>query len=146
MVLGPAASGRRYGEADTSNFGELEGIRQQVLQHLLQTFGVGDHAARQMRIGLYFEREMPVLRLVTEWTTHRIQHAGEEYFLRLHRDGSGFDFGEIENIRDQIQQVGARAVNRTGKLHLLRSKVGVGIVAELLTQNQNAVEGCTQLV
>src|SRR5208337_3687437 len=138
MIFAPAAPCLRYGEP--------EGVREQVLQHLLQPLGIGDNTSREMRICLHLEGETPVLSFVTEGATHRIQHAGKEYFLRLHRDRSRFDLRQIEDVGDQVQQVCARAMNRTSKFDLLRSKVRVRIVAELLSQNQNAVEGCPQLV
>ena len=40
--------------------GELEGVRQQILEHLLQTLGVGDDAAAEMRIEIDLEGELPV--------------------------------------------------------------------------------------
>ena len=55
-------------------------------------------------------------------------------------------FDKIENVADQVQQVGARAMNRAGELDLFRSQVAVGVVGELLAENQNAVQRRAQLV
>ncbi len=41
-------------------------------------------------------------------------------FLGVDRDGAGLDLGEVENVADQIEQVGAGAVDGTGELDLLR--------------------------
>jgi hypothetical protein len=73
-----------------------------VLEHLLQSLGIGDQAARQMRIGVNFEIEVPILRLVAERTSDHVQQAGEEHFLGLHRDGSGLNLRQVQNIRDQV--------------------------------------------
>ena len=101
--------------------GELEGVREQVLEHLLQALGVGDQAARQMRIGVHLESELPILRLVAERARHHVEQAREEDFLRLHRNRAGFDLRQVENVADQVQQVGAGAVNGAGKFDLLRA-------------------------
>ena len=99
--------------------GEFEGIRQQILQHLLQTFRVGDQTAGEVRVGVHLEGQPPVFRFVAEGTGHHFQQAGEEDFLRLDRNRSGLDLGKIENIADQVEQVGAGAVNGARKLDLL---------------------------
>ena len=65
---------------------------------------------------------------------------------RLDRDRAGFDLGEIENVADQVEQVGAGAVNGAGKFDLLRGEVVIGVLAELLAQHQNAVQRRAQLV
>src|SRR5258708_7589090 len=88
MIFAPTAFSLRDGEADASLFGEFEGIGQQILQHLLQTLRVSDHAAAEVRIGLHLESEMPVLGFVTKRTFHHIQQTGEEYFFCLYGDCS----------------------------------------------------------
>src|SRR4051794_38820188 len=99
-----------------------------------------------MRIRLNLEDQPAILRFVTEGAGYHLQQIGEEYFLRFDRDRAGLDLGEIENVADQVEQVGTGAVNSAGKLDLLGSEVVIGIFAELLSQNQNAVEGRAQLV
>ena len=76
-----------------------------------------------MRIRLHLESELPVFRFVTERTSHHVEEIGEEYFLGLDRNRSGFDLREIENVADQVQQVGSRAVNRARELNLLRRQI-----------------------
>ena len=46
----------RHGQAHAALLGELEGVGEQVLQHLLQALGVGDDAAAEVRIGVHLER------------------------------------------------------------------------------------------
>ena len=88
----------------------------------------------------------PVFRLVTERAGHHVEQAGEEDLLGFHRDGSGFDLREIENVADQVQQIGPGAVNGARELDLLRGQIAVRVVGELLAQHQNAVERRAQLV
>ena len=103
--------------------GELEGVGQQVLQHLLQPLGVGQHGAAQLRIELHLEAELAGFRLVAERPRHRFDDIGEADFLGLHRDGAGFDLGEVENVADQVEQIGAGAMDGAGEIHLLERQV-----------------------
>ena len=106
-------------------FGELEGVRQQVLEHLLQALGIGRDAAPEMRVDLDVERQLPVVRLVPERPGDRFDQVGDEHLLRVHRDGAGFDLRQVENVADQVEQVGARAMDGAGELHLLGRQVAV---------------------
>ena len=92
-------------------FGEFERVREQILQDLLQTFRVGHKTAAEPWVCEYIESNLPVFRFVTERASDHVEHAGEEDFFGLDRNGSGFNFRKIENIRNQIQQVRAGAVN-----------------------------------
>ena len=67
-------------------------------------------------------------------------------FLRLHRDGAGFDLGKVEDIADEIEQICSRTVDGAGKFHLFGGEIASRIFAELLPQNQNAVQGCAQFM
>ena len=59
MVRRPPACRHRHREIDCSLLRELERVRQQILEHLLQTLRVRDQAARQMRIGMHLECQLP---------------------------------------------------------------------------------------
>ncbi len=83
MVFAPPAGGNRDRELHASVLGELECVGQQVLEHLLQTFGVGDQAAREMRIGVHLETQPPVFCFVAERPANHIEQAGEEDFLGI---------------------------------------------------------------
>ena len=56
---------------------------------------------------------------MAERPADRVEQIGEEDLLRLHRDRSGFDLRQVENVADQVQQVGAGAVDGAGELRLL---------------------------
>src|SRR5262249_47942616 len=105
VIRAPAALRERDVEADAALRRGLERVRQQVLQHLLQTFGVGDDAAADARIEMRIERERSRLRLVTERTRHHVDEVGEVDLLGVDRDGSGLDLGQVENVADQVEQV-----------------------------------------
>ena len=83
---------------------------------------------------------------MAERASDRIQKAGGEDFLGIDRYCSGFDLGEVEDIADQIEQVGPRAMDGAGEFDLLRGQVAVGVFRELLAQDQDAVERRAQLM
>src|ERR1700712_5893860 len=121
----PAPHCRRNTEANAALGGELEGVREQILQHLLQTLGVGDDAASQIGIDVDVKRQLAVVRFMPERTSDRLQQVSGEDFLRIHGDRSGFNLGQVENVADQIEQVGAGAVNGARELDLLPGQVSV---------------------
>ena len=131
---------------DAAVFGEFEGVREQVLKDLLEALGVGDEAADERGIGDDFEVETAILGFVTERTSDHFEEAGEEDLFGFDGYGAGFDFGEVENVGDEVQQVGAGAVNGAGEFDLLGSEVAVRVVGELLTEDEDAVERGAQLV
>ena len=63
--------------------------------------------------------KLPVFRLVPERPPDRLEQIGGEDFLGIHRHRAGFDLREIEDVADQIEQVGAGAVNGAGEFDLL---------------------------
>src|SRR5690348_11680838 len=146
MIWRPTACNTLDGKAHLALLSEFESVRQEILKHLLQTLRVRDESARQTRVGLNFEREAPIFGFVPEGTRRHFEQAGEEDFLRLHGNSARLDFGEVENVADQVQQVGARAMNRAREFHLLGGQVAVEVFAELLAEDQDAVEGCAQFV
>ena len=146
-VLGaPAADGGRNGQPHAALGGELEGVRQQVLQNLLQPLGVGDDAAGEVRVDVDVERKLAVFGLVPERPPDRLEQVRGQNLLGIDRDGAGFDLRQIENVADQVEQVGAGAVDGAGEFDLLRRQVAVRVVGELLAEDQDAVERRAQLV
>src|SRR6516165_12509619 len=111
MVGSPTMGRRRDAKSDATGLGEFEGIGQQVLEHLLKPFGIGNNAAIEMAIELDVEGKMAPLRLVPEWARNRFYQIGEIDLLRIHADRARLDLGQIQNIADEIHQIGASAVN-----------------------------------
>ena len=97
-------------------------------------------------VNVQVERKVAVLRLVEEGALHGIQQGLELNVLGIHGDRSRFDLGKVENVTNQIEKVGAGAVDGAGKLHLLGQQIAVGIFAQLLAEDEDAVQGCPQLV
>ncbi len=146
MVVAPAAYSRGDTQAHAALLGEFEGVGEQILEHLLHTLRVGDEAAAEVRIHVHVESEPPILCLVSERAGHHVEQVGEDNLLGVHRDGAGLDLREVEDVANQVQQVRAGTVNGSGELDLLGSQIAVGVLRELLAQDQDAVERRAQLV
>ena len=146
VVGAPAGLGRHDAQAHAALGGELQRVAEQVLQDLLQALGIGDDAAAEMLVDLHLERQALRFGLVAERPRHGLEHVGEEDLLGVDGDGAGFDLGEIEDVADQVQKVGAGAVDGAGELDLLGREVAFGILGELLAQDQDRVERRAQLV
>ena len=115
---------------------ELEGVGQQVLEHLMQPLEVGRDAARQLRIDVDVERQALGFRHVAEVALHRVAQHGEGHVLRLDGHRARFDLGEVEDVADQVEQVGAGSVNGLGELDLLGRQVALGVLAQLLAEDR----------
>ena len=98
------------------------------------------------RIELHLELQPAILGLVAERPGDHLEQIGEIDLLGVDRHGAGFDLGEIENVADQIQEVGTRAVDGARELHLLGRQIAVRVLRELLAEDEDAVERRAQLV
>jgi hypothetical protein len=119
MLRVPAGPRGDHAHPDATLGGELESIGQQVLQHLLQPLGVGDDAAPDILVDLNVEGESAVFRLVAERPPHHIQQRRERDVLGVDGHGAGLDLREIENVADEVQQVGAGGMDGARELDLL---------------------------
>ena len=126
---------------------EFEGVGKQVLENLQETLGIRDQtAARQVRVDIGYEAQIAALRHVPEVAVNRVADGGERQFLGLDRHRARFDLRKIQDVADEVQQVGAGAVNRAGEFHLLGREVALRIVHQLLSENEDAVERRAQFV
>src|SRR4029453_16684518 len=93
MIGTPAVICRRDLEPYTSLLRELEGIGQEVLEHLLKAFRGGGDAAPQIGIKLHIEGKTARLRFMTERSRHGLNEARKGDFLSLNRHGARLDLG-----------------------------------------------------
>ena len=146
MIGRPAALRQPDMEADAALRRELERVRQQVLQHLHQALRVGVELAAQAGFQMRRELQRARFRFVAEVALDRLLQMREQQVLGFDGDRARLDLRQVENVADEIEQVGARPVNRLRELDLPRRQVAVRILGELLTQDQDAVQRRTQLV
>src|SRR6266540_1640534 len=142
-----ATFGDADAQLDAALLCELERVRQQVLEHLLETLLVRLDRGWDVRaVHLDLEAEVLVLGDRSERTLDEVAQVGELHVADVHFDAVGFDLGEFEDVVDQPEQVRARAVDRVRELDLLRAEVLLGVLREQLRQDQQRVEGHAQLV
>ena len=68
------------------------------------------------------------------------------HVAELDRHGSRLDFRQVENVVDQVEQIGSRRVDRAREFDLLIVQVALLVVGKQLRQNQQRVERRPQLV
>src|SRR5579871_2516325 len=74
-----APAGGHWGnnQADAAALRKLEGVRKQVLEHLLQALGVRHDGAIELRIDLHIETQLSRLRFMAEWPRHGFDEVHE---------------------------------------------------------------------
>ena len=70
----------------------------------------------------------------------------EPQLADVDHDRARLDLRQVENVVDQHQQVVAGRVDRLGELGLLRREVAVGVLRQLIGEDEQAVERRAQLV
>ena len=123
MIRRPSGDHRLHPHRHLALRGELEGVRQQVLQNLLQALGVAGERARQRVVDVDVEREVLGLRHVVERALDAVAQRREGDLLGFDGDGARLDLRQVENVVDQREQVGAGRVDVLGEVHLLGRQV-----------------------
>ena len=146
MVRRPARRDRLHAHRHLALRGELERVREQVLENLLQPLRVARERPRQGVVDVELEAQVLRLRDVVERPEDRFAERGEGDLLRLDGDGARLDLRQVEDVVDQRQQVGAGRMDVPGEVHLLGGEVAAAVLGELLPEDQNRVERRPQLV
>ena len=126
-------------------FGELDGVADQVHQHLGEAALVAP-AARQIRRHVDLERELLLGRErlgrahhVEHQLAHRVIDRREGQLARL-------DLGQIEHVVDQAEQMAAVLLDALEHVLHLRGHVAVDAVLDQLGIAEHGVQGRPQLV
>src|SRR6186713_503247 len=119
-------------QAYTAAVRKLERVGQEVLQHLQQALGVGRNRASQARVEIRSEGQLAGIRLVPEIAFDRFAQMREQQVFALDRDRAGLDLGQVQDVADEIEQVGTGTVNGFGELDLAVAQVLVGVLRKLL--------------
>ncbi len=142
----PASGSGLDPQRDAPAVGELERVGKQVLDDLLEALGVGDDRPRRLVSGLDLELELLGLGHVPERAIDIVEQVVQTQLADIHDDGSGLDLGEIQDVVDQGQEVLAGSVDRLGELGLFGAQVAVRVAGQLVGEDQEAVQGCAQLM
>src|SRR6185312_294144 len=146
MTGRPTGFGHLRVQAYAALLGELEGVRKQVVDDLEQALGVGVDRAPERVVELHREPELAAFGFVGEAALDRAAQIGELDLLALHGDRARLDLGEIQDVADEIQKVGAGGVYGPREFDLALAQVLVRVVGQLLAEDQDAVERRAQLV
>ncbi len=95
---------RREPHDDLAGLGELEGVADQVDQHLGQPQRIADQGPRDRRIGGEHHLDRLLALLLADQRGDVLQHVVETEGRRLDRQPSGLDLREIQDIVDDAQQ------------------------------------------
>src|SRR6185503_20811663 len=112
------ASGGRHVETYSPLRCEFECIREQVFEHLLQALGIREDTATETCIDLHVERETLALGFVIEGALDDVDEGAERCLFGVDSHGARLDFRQVQNVGDEVEQVGPCAVNRAGELDL----------------------------
>jgi len=89
------------GDEDFAGFGELDGISDEIDQHLANAPRVTEQCRGNVRLNFVIECQALLLGAKTE----RL-HGFRQYFMQIERDRfevqlTGFNFGEVQNVVDE---------------------------------------------
>ena len=146
VIDGPALHGKVDMNLDLPGSGELHGVGKEIFEDLQEALRVGLHGSWQILIEPNMERQVLGLGHMPEAAVDDVVQNGEGYLLDLDGNGAGLDFGEIEDVVDEVEEVGTGGVDVAGKLDLLLREVTSGVDGELLAEDEDGVERRTQLV
>src|SRR5205823_4887510 len=126
MSRAPARFRLRHLQRYLAALGELERVGQQVLEDLLQPLRVGLDACGQLRGDPDIELEPLGVRHLAARALDIVGQFGEVLEVDVERDGARLDLGEIENVVDEREQIGASGMDGLGVLDLFRAQVIAG--------------------
>src|SRR5438105_2767522 len=105
MIAPPTGWCGRYAQLYVTALGELERVRQEILQNLIQPLRIGVDRGRQRLIDLNVESEPLVFGHMSKGSFQVLLHFLKVNLSDVHRDSARFDLGKVENIIDQFQKV-----------------------------------------
>src|SRR6266545_4040494 len=141
-----ATFGQADVEQDAPLVGELECVREEVLENLLQSLRVGVDGRRQVRRAFDRELQPLVRRQLVEADVELLDDLVERRVDGVYHHHPGFDLREVEDVVDQREQVGAGRADRLGELHLLAGQIALDVFGELAREDEHRVERRAQLV
>ena len=140
-VVGPTR------QLHAARVGELQRVGEQVAQDLRDALLVGDDVGRRVLARPRRTSSRPFSSATGRNERSRPSSTSASVQRRrvdLHL--ARLDLGQVEDVGDQRQQVGARLVDRAGELDLLVGQVLRRVVGQQLGQDQQRVERRAQLV
>ena len=122
---------------------ELDGVVEQVQEHLPQAYGIADDAAGNLRRDRQAQIEVLAPGGVQLEVDDRAHHLVQVEVDPLELQAIALDFGVVEHVVDDPQQPAGRAVDDVDQLALFAAEVPL---PQELCRAQDAVHGRAQLV
>src|SRR5581483_3569464 len=139
--------GELHPHGDAALLGELDRVRQEVLEDLVQPLRVGGDRRRHVRPrDLDVQLEALVLRERAERPLDVVADVADRDVGDSNVHLPGLDLRQVEDVVDQLEQVGARLVDRLRELDLLLRQVLLGVLRQQLREDEQRVERRAQLV
>ena len=123
--------------------GELDGVADQVQQHLAQTQGIKLHPCRHRVLDAAQQLKSLGVRTGLKHVHHFGHDVARAHRYRFEIEFAGFDFGEIENVVDDAKQHLARLAHGLGVMALWNIEI---CIEQQLGHAEHAVDGCADLV
>ncbi len=137
---------REHPQRDLASLGELEGIRQQVLENLPESLRIRLNLLRHARLHGPGEGQAILLGDGLKCLDERFHRSRRRNLLRREFHLPCLDPRQIQHIIDEREQIVARRGDGLGKFHLSRGQVAVLVVGQQLRENQGRVERGPQLM
>src|SRR5699024_1051556 len=93
---------------DLTGLGELEGVGQKILEHLLEALRIGFDAVGKLRVDLDLERQALVAGNGVEELADAVGQSPDCNRLGPDFHMPSLDLGEVQDIVDQIEKIIAR--------------------------------------
>ena len=140
-VIGtPSLRGEIHAHVDVPLGCELDRVGEEVFEDLLEPFWIAVHHGGQVGRELHVEREVLGLGHVAEVAVDVFAQTGEGDFFNVYRYCTGFDFREIENVVNEVEEVGTGRVDVSRELDLLGRESFGRVFGELLAEDENGVQ------
>src|SRR5262245_8309391 len=136
---------RARGDAHLAGVGELDGIANEVEQHLREALFVSE-ANRERLFHGGCERELFVLGERLRGRAHRLHHALDGVFGHVQGELAGLDLGNVEHGIDETQQVLAVGADASERVEGFRSLRLVEAFLDEFGIPENGRKWCPQLV
>src|SRR5690606_28508169 len=127
-------------------FGELEGVRQQILENLFKALAIGVQTDGKPLLQVDLEVKRLFHCLGHEQAFQPLNHSRQDQYFGIHVELAGLDLGDVEDVVDQGEQVVTRRIDGTRELHLIAAEITFGVVRQQFGENQRAVKRRAQLV
>ncbi|QJW99075.1 hypothetical protein FTUN_6673 [Frigoriglobus tundricola] len=142
----PVAGAALHVHAHLAGFGELQRVREQVFEHLLQPLPVGGDRVGAARRDPDVERQGLLFGDRAEHAVQVLDELREPHRLGPHVHAPGLDLRQVEDVVDEREQVVPGGLNGLGVPHLFGRQVPLAVVREELRQDERGVQRRAQLV